>query len=78
MSVDNKNIHISAIKPSEDGKGIVIRMFNPTDDTETINFNFGFKFSNLYIADMDENIKEKTESKINVGAKKIVTLYVEV
>lgn len=78
LSADNKNIHISAIKPSEDGKGIVIRMFNPTDDTKTVNFNFGFKFNNLYIADMDENIKEKTESEIKVGAKKIVTLYAEV
>ena len=40
--------------------------------------DFGFDYKNLYIADMNEDIKEKTESEINVGAKKIVTLYAEV
>lgn len=78
LEVDNKNIHISAIKPSEDGKGIVIRLFNPTDDTQTVNFNFGFKVNNLYIADMNEDIKVKTDSKVVVAKKKIVTLYAEV
>ena len=78
LSVDNKNIHISAIKPSEDGKGIVIRMFNPTDNVETVNLNFGFIIKNLYFADMNEDIKEETTNVINIGAKKIVTLYAEV
>lgn len=78
LSVDNNKVHVSAIKPSEDGKGIVIRLFNPTDDVQAVNFTFGFEYKNLYFAGMDEALKEKTDGKLTVGAKKIVTLYAEV
>ena len=78
LSIDNKNIHISAIKPSEDGKGIVIRIFNPTDDIQTVNLGFGFQFKNLYFTDMNENIKGKAITEIKLNKKKIVTVYAEV
>ena len=77
FAIDNKNIHISAIKPSENGEGIVIRMFNPTEDKQTINLEFGYEVKNLYIADMNETIKEKTEKEIEIGAKKIITIFAE-
>lgn len=78
LYADNKNIHISAIKPSEDGEGIIIRMFNPTENTERINLNIGFDYKNLYLAGMDETIKTETETEIEIDKKKIITVYAEV
>ena len=29
-------VHISAVKPAEDGAGIVVRLFNPTDKAQPV------------------------------------------
>lgn len=78
FSVSNDKIHISAVKPSEDGKGIIVRMFNPTDEIQTAALDFGVKYKNLYLCGMDETVREKTSNKFIIGHKKIVTVYVEV
>ncbi len=78
FSVSNDKIHISAVKPSEDGKGIIVRMFNPTDEIQTAALDFGVKYKNLYLCGMDETVREKTSNELEIGHKKIVTVYVEV
>ena len=78
LSVDNNKIHVSAIKPSEDGKGIVIRLFNPTDEAQSVTLDFGVPYKGLYLCGMDETKKEMTENKLQIAHKKITTVYVEV
>ena len=78
VKIDNNKIHITAIKPSEDGKGIIIRMFNPTDGLETVNLTFGIKYKKLFLCGMDETKKNETTAKINLEHRKIQTLYVEI
>ena len=78
VSIDNESIHVSAIKPSEDKKGIIIRLFNPTDKEQNVTLNLGVDYKNLYFAGMDETIKEKTDKTFISGHKKIVTIFVEI
>ena len=75
VSIDNPNIHISAIKPSEDGKGIIVRLFNPTEEEQKVNIHFGVEYKDLYFAGMDETVKNKTDGAIVMGYKKTVTLF---
>lgn len=76
LSVDNGNIHISAVKPAENGKGIIIRLFNPTDTEQKVNLTLGFA-ARLYFAGMDETVREEINGAINVPHKKIITVYAE-
>ena len=78
LSVDNQNVHISAIKPADDNKGIIIRIFNPTDSTRRVGLNFGIKVKKLYKTTMNEEIKEEITPDFEVEHHKIVTLYLEV
>lgn len=78
VSIDNESIHVSAIKPSEDKKGIIIRLFNPTDKEQKVTLNLEVDYKNLYFAGMDETIKEKTDSTFTMEHKKIVTIFVEI
>ncbi len=77
LSIDNGKVHVTAIKPSEDGKAIVVRMFNPTDDVQTVNLNSGFEYKKIYLAGMDETIKHEISNDIELAHKKIVTVYIE-
>ena len=76
LSADNGNIHISAVKPAENGKGIIIRLFNPTDTEQRVNLTLGFA-ARLYFAGMDETVREEINGAINVPHKKIITVYAE-
>ncbi len=76
LSADNGNIHISAVKPAENGKGIIIRLFNPTDTEQKVNLTLGFA-ARLYFAGMDETVREEINGVINVPHKKIITVYAE-
>lgn len=43
IELENENLHISAVKRSEDGLGCVVRLFNPSSETvkNRIRFNGG-------------------------------------
>ena len=77
VSVDNNKVHVSAIKPSEDGKGVIIRFFNPTDEVQNVNFKFGTEYKKLCLAGMDEAVKGEIKPEIEAGPKKIITVYAE-
>ena len=77
VSVDNNSVHITAIKPSEDGKGIVVRLFNPSNKAQKVTLDIGVPYNKLYFAGMDETVREQTDNTFTVEHKKIVTLYIE-
>jgi hypothetical protein len=65
FEIDNKNIHITAVKRADDGNGIIVRMFNPTEKTQKISLK-GQKCK------MDETVIGDFDGIIET--KKIVTL----
>ncbi len=73
VSIDNKNLHITAIKRADNGEGIIVRLYNPTEIEQKFEFKSDRKYSRIEICKMDESFEGNTDSKICVGAKKIMT-----
>ena len=82
VSTDCKNIIIETVKPSEDGNGVVIRLFDAWDKKSRPTVNLGFDAENIWLCDLMENKQEKLGSgnsvKLDVKNFEIVTLYAEV
>lgn len=82
ISSDCDNIIIETVKPSEDGKGIVIRLFDAWDKKSDPTISFGFDAKKISLCDLTENVTENIGSgssvKLHVGNFEIVTLYAEV
>ncbi len=66
------NVVVSCMKPTEDGKGVVIRMFNPSDCAETVSVSRAAHF-----CDMNESAGERVPSAFSVGPWKIITLRMD-
>jgi alpha-mannosidase len=79
LALQGKGIKISAIKPAEDGDGIVVRLFNTTADTQTARLQLEREAVCTRIR-MDESVVERLGSfktlEFPVAAKKIVSVKV--
>jgi len=80
MKLNGGQLVLHAVKLAEDGKGIVMRLSNPTGDVvkEEISFMNGIKV--LYITNMNEETEREMDIKgksidLEVAPYKIVTLY---
>ena len=69
VSIDNPNIVLSSLRYNNNN--IFIRLFNITDEIQTVNIKYG---GCIYYSNLREDISEKIDSKITVGKKKIITL----
>ncbi len=74
ISIDNKNIHVTAVKQAEDGEGVIVRYYNPTEEVQTVTINAKGK---LYKCKLDESIEEGISSEHTAEAKKIVTVRIK-
>ncbi len=70
------------VKQAEDGKGLIVRFFNPFDNKEKVVFTFGRDIAKATQCKMDES--EVGDIKTNgktltyeADAKKIITLKIE-
>ena len=82
FAVDNPNVHVTVVKQAEDGKGLIVRFFNPFDNKEKVVFTFGRDIAKATQCKMDES--EVGDIKTNgktltyeADAKKIITLKIE-
>lgn len=71
LSIDNKNVHVTAVKQAEDGNGIIVRFYNPTAETQKVAIKADGK---VYKCKMDES----ADGEYNgiAEAKKIVTVRI--
>ena len=72
FGIDNKNLHVTAVKRADDGDGIIVRLYNPTYEKQT----FGFSLecgTDIEINTMAEEFVEKTGAENTVEPKKIMT-----
>ncbi len=72
LSVDNKNVHITAIKQAEDGNGVIVRYYNPTDEAQKVTIKAEGK---QYKCKLDESIEGEYTGVAE--PKKIVTVRIE-
>jgi len=82
LSIDNDNVHLSAVKQAEDGKGLVFRVFNGTDKDQPVTFTFGRKVSTAERCRIDEELEERLQPagqrlEQTIPPKKISTYRIE-
>lgn len=75
FNIENKNIHVTSIKKANDGNGVIVRLYNPTDVTQK--FNFGDKCKSVEINNMAEEFKAESTVDVTVEARKIMTYRVK-
>jgi alpha-mannosidase len=74
-NLQNKNLHVTAIKQAKDGNGTIVRLFNPTEEPQT--FTFGANCKSVEINTMAEEFKAAATLDNTVAPKKIMTYRVK-
>ena len=72
-------VRLSALKPAADGRGWILRLYNPAAQDETAEVEFAFPLSDVIATNLNEDDGESlgvsgTAFEVAVPAKKIVTL----
>lgn len=81
FTINSTNLHVTCVKQADDGSGLIIRLFNPAENTEEMILSFGKNIVRAALCRMDECNIADVESKgryINfmIGPKKILTFKV--
>ena len=71
FEIDNTHIHVTAVKRADDGNGVIVRYYNPSDKAQKVTVKSDAK---LYLCKMDETVIEEIGSTYEVPKKKIVTI----
>ncbi len=77
VSVDKRNITVETIKPSEDGKGTVVRLFENEGKTTTAKLSIKLSYSEIYLADMLENPLQQVSDDLEFKPYEIKTLLLK-
>lgn len=75
VKISDKNVIVSSLKKAEEGKGYVLRLFNPTEEVIEFSVTFDEIFESVYYLKMDETCLDSADLKhLTIGKKKIMTL----
>jgi alpha-mannosidase len=75
FEVSSDRVLITAFKPSDDGKGLIIRLFGASGKTENVSLSWSQpKPSSLWLSDTSERPLEKAPKSVRVPGWGIVTL----
>ena len=82
FAVNNKMIQVSGIKKTQDEEGVIIRLYNPTDETINCSISLACSVKEAWLTNMNEEKQEKLKfNKTNVILKfkpcKIITLLLK-
>lgn len=61
LNIDGDNIVLSALKTSEDGRGIILRLYNPTNNESIAKLKLNFDYKELSLAKLSEIKVKKLE-----------------
>lgn len=78
-----EGVQLSALKPSEDQRGVVLRIYSISETTQKISLPVSGSVRNVWIADLTEKRKEKLDvqegtADFQIASKQIMTLYLEI
>jgi alpha-mannosidase len=54
LELDARRCVLSACKPAQDGDGVVVRVLNPTDESEPVRLRFGLEVRRVQPVGLDE------------------------
>jgi mannosylglycerate hydrolase len=80
--IDNDAVILSTVKKAEDGDGLILRVFNPTDSPQSATIRFGFPLLKASLASINETAiellpVENNALHLNLPHGKILTLLLE-
>lgn len=77
LSVDAENIVVIALKPSEDGKALMVTLFNSSSADEKATLNWSSPVKATYLSNTSEDTIKELNGEIEVPAWDVVTVRVE-
>lgn len=77
LQLSNKNIHVLILKPSRDGNGWMVTLFNPTSEAlkTTLHWHAAIKATNY--SNTGEQLLGTAPDELELGSMELVTLRVE-
>lgn len=83
VSLEGEDVVLSALKRSEDGQAVIVRLWNGTEEGRAVSLRLAHPPSRAWLADLRERPLEELPVRdgilpLQVGAKRIVTVRVEV
>ncbi|MEM7674185.1 MAG: glycosyl hydrolase-related protein, partial [Verrucomicrobiota bacterium] len=81
-AIDNDAVVLTAFKKAEDRESLILRLHNPTSETQEVNLSFGLPFSEAWSVNLKEIREDSLEFtdgslKLSVGKSKIVTIELQ-
>lgn len=70
-------IVVTTVRPSEDGKAWMVRLFNTAEETRETSLKWNRRITQTFISNPMEEIKEVAPARIPLGQHEIITLRVE-
>lgn len=82
LAITNQVLHVTAVKQAEDGRGLIVRLFNPSEQEEAVDFVLGCDIKKAYRCRIDETDLDEVKVKgrkisQKIPAKKIYSYRLE-
>jgi hypothetical protein len=70
---------VTGLKPSDDGRAIIVRLFGASGDTESVKLNWGaVKPKAIFVTDTSEKPGAALGNRVTVPAQGLVSLRAEI
>ena len=81
LALDNPAIQLSALKEAARGEGLIVRLYNPTGQSQPVNLSFDGPLQSVALVDLNETPVEALpfvggDVALKLLPKKIITLLV--
>jgi hypothetical protein len=78
LSINNDDVLVTGLKPSDDGRAVIVRLFGASGETESVKLNWGtLKPKGVFVSDTSEKAGAKVGNRVTVPAYGLVTLRAE-
>jgi len=77
LTLGNQQLIVLLLKPSSDGKALMLTLYNPTGQLQSTQLNWNSTVGAVHYSNTGEEIGSPVEGNINVAAQGIVTIRVE-
>jgi hypothetical protein len=76
FTLTNNNVIVTLLKPVDDGNGILVRLYNPGNEVETVSFNFSLDKRKVYLSDPYGENRRKVKNEFVIPPLGIRTVVI--
>jgi hypothetical protein len=77
LTIESAGIIVTAFKPSDDGKAFIVRLWNPTDETQTAHLNWNRPIRGMWFSSGLEERGAEAPPTVELPISGVMTLRVE-